>query len=174
MLAENLKKQGKETEVLKYPVYDIEPTGPQIDRFLRDPNAPKITAEELQMWYALNRFQAQPELQKKLEQGITVIAEDYTGTGIAWGITHGADKAWVEAVNKYLLKEDLAILLDGEQFQTERETQHINEAHDERIAKCRQIHLDLAKQYGWKVVNANGEKEKIAEEILGIVKRHGL
>ncbi len=169
MLVENLKKEGRKIAFLKYPIYDAEPTGPMIDYYLRDPQAPKISAEELQMWYALNRFQMQPELQKKLDSGITVVAEDYTGTGIAWGITHGADKKWIEQVNKYLIKEDLAILLDGEQFQTEREDQHINEASDERIAKCRQIHLDLAKEYGWKIVKASGEKKEIAKEILEIV-----
>ena len=169
MLVENLKKEGRKIAFLKYPIYDAEPTGPMIDYYLRDPQAPKISAEELQMWYALNRFQMEPELQKKLDSGITVVAEDYTGTGIAWGITHGADKKWIEQVNKYLIKEDLAILLDGEQFQTEREDQHINEASDERIAKCRQIHLDLAKEYGWKIVKASGEKKEIAKEILEIV-----
>ena len=169
MLVENLKKSGQKVAFLKYPVYDAEPTGPMIDYYLRDPQAPQISAEELQMWYALNRFQMQTKLKKKLDSGMTVIAEDYTGTGIAWGITHGADKDWLEQVNKHLIKEDLAILLDGEQFQTEREDQHINEANDERIAKCRQIHLDLAAEYEWKIVKANGERESIAKEILEVV-----
>jgi thymidylate kinase len=173
-LVENLNKAGIETQSVKYPVYDVEPTGPRIDYYLRDPQAPKISAEELQMWYTLNRFQVQPILEEGLKKGVTVVAEDYIGTGIAWGITHGADKEWLQSINRYLKKEDLAILLDGDQFQTEREEQHINEASDELIDKCRQVHLELVEEYGWKIVNANRDKDAIAKEIFEIVKAAGI
>jgi thymidylate kinase len=169
LLVDFLNSSGKKSEAIKYPVYDQEPTGPRINYLLRDAKAPKVSAEELQLWYTLNRFQAQPELQKKLADGITVVAEDYIGTGIAWGMTHGADKQWLVDMNKHLFPADMSILLDGDQFQSGRETQHLNEAHDELIAKCRQIHLELAKEYGWKVVNANGTIEEISKTIQEIV-----
>jgi hypothetical protein len=40
---------------------------------------------ELQLWFVLNRYQYEPELKKLLNDGYIVIAEDYVGTGIAWG-----------------------------------------------------------------------------------------
>ncbi len=168
-LVSRLQESGTSALAMKYPVYESKPTGPMIDFFLRDPKAPNVSAQELQMWYALNRFQVEPELKKNLSQGVTVVAEDYTGTGIAWGITHGADKNWVVSLNSPLLREDLSILLDGLPFGTNREKQHINEADDARIQKCRKVHLELAKEFGWAVVDAGQAEDRVAEEIWNIV-----
>ena len=43
----------------------------------------KVSEEELQMWYSLNRYQFDPQIRRKLASGISIVAEDYTGTGLA-------------------------------------------------------------------------------------------
>ena len=155
LLVQKLVNAGIRVEYIKYPIYDLDPTGKMLNEILRGkqkrsvqlvieffegtkvrrPNtkrkpaiafrkqaiAPKevrqhVTEEELQMWYSLNRYQFDPQIRKKLANGITIVAEDYTGTGLAWGSAKNADSNWLVEVNKFLCKPDLEILIDGERF----------------------------------------------------------
>lgn len=169
LLVENLQNYGFKAEYLKYPIYDLEPTGPQINEIIRGGKAQAISEVELQKIYAQNRKDFQPELEKKLTRGISIVAEDYVGTGLAWGVAKGADLAELEAQNKDLTRGDLAIVLDGNRFIEAKEKNHIHEQDDELMKKCRQVHLDLAKKYGWSVVNANQSIENVAKDIWQIV-----
>ena len=103
LLTERLKAEGHDAIFVKFPVYDLNPTGPYLNQFLRE-GKQEISEEELQMWFTLNRFQAQPRLKKWLDEGKIIVAEDYTGTGLAWGSLKGADLTWLTEMNKYLIK----------------------------------------------------------------------
>jgi thymidylate kinase len=164
-----LKTNNWLSEGMKYPVYRQKPTGKYINSFLRDNHTQTITEEEFQMWYALNRFQYEPTLRKKLSQGKIVVAEDYIGTGLAWGATKGADLDWVIGINKYLLKEDLAILLDGEPYFSGKEAKHIHENCESYMKLCHRWYQKLAEMYGWHTVNANQSVAKVHEDVLEIV-----
>jgi len=125
----------------------------------------KVSEEELQMWYSLNRYQFDPQIRKKLASGVSIVAEDYTGTGLAWGAAKGANLDWLENVNKFLQKPDLEILIDGERFLAGKEKVHLHESSDRLIAKARNSFLKLGKKYDWRKVNANRSIEIVAEEI---------
>ena len=159
-----LNSKGFKIHHFKIPVYDLEPTGPQINKILRSEKQ-EVSEEEFQKLYAQNRKDYQPIVEEKLEQGFIVIAEDYTGTGLAWGSVKGASMEYLKEVNKGILQEDLAILLDGERFEKGRETLHIHETNQDLINKVRQKHLELAKEFDWKIVNANQPIEKVFEDI---------
>lgn len=165
LLVENLQNYGLKAEYLKYPIYDLEPTGPQINEILRSGKKQELSEEELQKIYAQNRQDYQPELETKLSKGINIVAEDYVGTGLAWGVAKGADLNVLLKQNEGLIKGDIAILLDGERFTEAKEEKHIHEQNDELMKRCRQVHLDLAKKYGWKIVNANQSVEKVSQDI---------
>lgn len=210
LLVQKMLASGIRVEYVKYPIYDLDPTGKKLNEILRgkqktptqavmnffsgtkvrrptarrgDDSAnifrlkeikhtelrQRVTEEELQMWYSLNRYQYDPTLKKKLDSGISVVAEDYTGTGLAWGSAKGADNEWLESVNKYLTQPDLQILMDGERFSTGREMQHIHESSDRLIHKARAQFQKLAKKYEWKVVNANQPLTDVSREIWQLV-----
>jgi len=76
---ERLRAQNILAEYLKFPIYDIKPSGPMINNYLREGNKYGLSAREIQMAYALNRTQFEPILTAKLAQGINIIAEDYVG-----------------------------------------------------------------------------------------------
>ena len=113
LLVEAVKKAGKPAEYLKYPIYDLEPTGPMIDKYLRHGNPDKVSVRELQMLYALNRYNFEPQLRGKLASGVNIASEDYWGTGVAWGMAQGIDKKFLLGINAACLREDLAFLFDG-------------------------------------------------------------
>src|SRR5476651_1712670 len=81
MLIQSLEDKNIPVKKLKYPVYDLEPTGPRLNAVLRQ--GLKLPEEEVQELFAQNRRDYQEKLQKDLDDGYWIISEDYKGTGIA-------------------------------------------------------------------------------------------
>lgn len=172
ILINSLKKKGIKAKYIKYPIYDLAPTGPFINKVLRGGKLQEISEHELQMWYTLNRFQYEPKLKRDLENGVWIIAEDYIGTGLAWGWSKGADLKNLEAMNKSLLKEDLALFFCGKRYLEGKEKVHLHETNDKLMEKCQKRHKVLAKKYHWKTINANGTREEIASKIWQIIEKN--
>lgn len=169
-LIERLKNEGKDAEYLKYPIYELEPSGRMINNYLREGNKYDLSAREAQIMYTLNRTQYEHKLREKLEAGINVISEDYTGTGLAWGITTGVDEEFLKYINKHLLQEDLAFLFDGDRFLGAQEKTHKHESNDGFMERAREVHLRLGRELGWEKINANQSIEEIHEMIWRKVK----
>lgn len=172
LLVAYLKKKGKNASRLKYPIYDLKPEGSFIHNYLRDPKFRKkneLSTHQLQKKYADNRTRYEKELKKRLKNGEWIVAEDYVGTGIAWGLTWGGDLEYLEGINKRLLKPDLEILMHGDRFLTAIEKGHRNETDDERIRICKNFHSLLAGKYGWKKVGAMGKIEKVHKDMVKII-----
>lgn len=172
-LVDRLNTAGHKAVYLKYPKYDLFPSGPHLNKILRKSkrNVQPISEEELQIWFTLNRYQCQPELEKLLNEGKIVVAEDYTGTGLAWGWLKGADLEWLEEMNKYLIKEDLAVLLEGKRTMEAKETSHIHESNDALVEKSKKVHHILAKKYGWKIVELAESRDETEEKVWEVVKK---
>jgi thymidylate kinase len=155
----------------KYPVYDLEPTGRQINDYLRNKNPANLTPVGFQELNVKNKQQFEPELLKMLAENDAVIVEMYTGTSIAYGMGDGIDKDVLINMNTGLLEPDVSILLDGSRFKKSIEAGHVYENDDEKTEKIRLIHLDLAKQFGWQIVNANQTEDKVHDDIFNIVSK---
>ncbi len=168
LLVARLLKLGKHTEYIKYPIYDLEPTGPQINAALR--LGEKVSDEELQRFFAQNRRDFEPALNEILDSGINIVAEDYTGTGIAWGMASGLTLAYLEEINKDLLLPDVSILLDGTRFTSGIERGHRHESDYNKWCEARHTHLVLAERYGWEIVNANQYESKVSDQIWDVAK----
>lgn len=171
-LAARLKRLGKRAVYIKYPIYSQKPTGPMLNRILRASGKQKISEEELQLLFVLNRYQFEPKLLHMLKQGKIVVAEDYIGTGIAWGTAKGANQSELETMNKFLVQPDLAILLEGARKLEARERKHIHEKDDQLAEKCRKIFKALAKKYSWRVVKVHRDPDITAARIWEKVKNN--
>lgn len=163
LLTERFKKAGLQAEYLKYGIYDLAPSGIIINDYLRQNNPYNLSLREIQIVHVVNRYQYQSTLKQKLADGINIIAEDYIGTGLAWGIATGVDEKFLKYLNSDLLKEDLAFLFQGRRFKQGFEPGHKNEADEELTEKARLVHEQLAKEYGWKPINANLSIPEITE-----------
>jgi dTMP kinase len=169
LLCKKLEEQGFKTHYLKYPIYEIEPSGPFINKTLRNPEGQAISEDELQFWFVLNRYQFQPQLKKLLEEGYVVVAEDYIGTGIAWGMAKGLEEEWLTGLNTHLVKEDLSILIEGNRDLRARETTHVHEQNDALVEKCKETHNYLGEKYDWKKIHLQDEISDTAGLIFGVV-----
>lgn len=165
LLVDRLKAEGYQAEYLKYPIYDLEPSGPIINNFLRGGNPYNLSRRDAQFMYALNRTQYEEILVKKLESGINIISEDYTGTGLSWGIGSGIDEHFMRNINNHLLKEDLAFLFDGKRFEEAVEKNHKFETDNALTEKVRQTHLRLGAELGWIKIDANRSIDQISKII---------
>jgi dTMP kinase len=162
ILVKKLKKTGRKVKLIKYPVYDLEPTGSIVNKFLR--KNLRLTEYEAQYIFVRNRWDYQPTLEKMLNNGIWVVAEDYKGTSICWGATHGVPLSKMIKLNSGVKEEDLVILLDGTQFKDSIEKRHHNET-SKMWDKGRKMHLKVGKMFDWKKVKADDPVDKVAENI---------
>jgi thymidylate kinase len=166
LLKEEFEKQGKKAIIIKYPVYNLAPTGPQINAYLRQGNPEKLSSKQIQFLFAQNRKDYESKLKELIIENDIVILEDYTGTGISWGMGAGVDKDYLIDINKDLIIPDISILMDGERFLQGEEKYHLHENNYELIDKVREALLGLSKQFNWKIVNANQSIEFVKKDIM--------
>lgn len=169
LLVERLNKEGRHAEYIKYPQYDIKPSGAMINDYLRGGNPLQLSFREFQILNVLNRTQFEPVLKAKLESGTIVVSEDYVGSGIGWGIAGGVDADFLKKLNSHLVKEDSIFLFDGNRFGEAKEATHQYEQNDQLTERARAAHRVLAEEYGWHIVNANLPIETIHEEIWRLI-----
>ena len=73
-LVDWLSEQGYPSEYLKYPVYHSS-TGKRISSILREGKEPDISETDFQTIYYENRKEFEPELKKKLDAEVIIVAE---------------------------------------------------------------------------------------------------
>lgn len=167
-LVEKFRAAGYPAEYLKYALYDLEPSGRLINEYLREGNPRNFSPREFQILQVLNRYQYQPELVKKIQSGVHIVAEDYVGTGLAWGIGAGVNEEFLKYLNRGLLKENLAFLFRGERFREALENGHRHEEDAALLERVCQIHERLGQERGWILIEANRPMEEITDELWQI------
>ena len=171
LLEERFQKAGVAIKYIKYPLYDLLPSGKILNDYLRENNPYNLSAREAQIIYALNRTQYQKILEQELDKSINIIAEDYTGTGIAWGIGAGVEEGFLENINSHLLLEDQAFLFDGERFEKSIEKNHKHEENNDLFSQVRKIHLTMAEKNNWEIINANLSIPEINDILFEKIKK---
>lgn len=168
-LVERLTVGGHTASYLKYPLYDLEPSGPLINEYLRKNNPHNFTPREFQLLQVKNRSQYDAELRQRLAAGEWIVAEDYVGTGIAWGMGAGVDRLLLERLNSHLYAEDKAFLFEGKRFVEATEVGHRHETDNELMEAVQGAHNELGGDYHWHRINANLSIEEITDELWRIV-----
>jgi thymidylate kinase len=164
VLTENLCRHGIRAVYIKYPIYDLNPTGPLLNDILRGKKS-RVSEEELQKLFMQNRKDFESKLKQILDEGLIVIAEDYSGTGIAWGTAKGLDATWCERLNAPLLNEDFAILLVGKRALHAKEAGHIHEEDDDLMEKVDLVLQEMAERKGWHIIEVQPEKKATVDLI---------
>lgn len=154
---------------IKYPIYDLSPTGPILNGYLREGNPHGLSARSAQIFYAMNRTHYAKILDGMIDDNDIVLSEDYSGTSLAWGAGAGVDIDFLIKINSHLREPDLSILFDGERFTDGIEKDHMHETDNDLTSKVKQLHLDLAQRFEWQVINANRSEEIITEEIVDMI-----
>lgn len=178
LLAEKLKKEGKKVEIIHFPTYQKTPLGIFVAKYLKGDFGSKesITPEIGSLFYSLDRYQFQKELEKKLESGINIIADRFTASNIFQAAKlNGEDRfkiwEWIKAVDSRIPQPDVTIVLHvpakiSKEVTVEKEQKNdlmkigeidIHESDIEYQEKVRRTYLDIAKKEGWIIIDCSVE-----------------
>lgn len=170
LLVRRLQALGRAALYVKYPIYDLKPTGPLLSKILRSSKTQNLPEEELQLLFALNRFQFEPKLQALLKKGTIVVAEDYIGTGLAWGLAKGARLDELVKMNKFLVRPSLEILLEGRRKLGSVEHGHLHETNELLARRCEKKFKELAVRFRWKRLQVAEDRDLTAARIWTAVR----
>ncbi|OGD09474.1 hypothetical protein A2397_02185 [Candidatus Amesbacteria bacterium RIFOXYB1_FULL_44_23] len=170
LLEERLRREGIVNKRVEYPIYDLAEAGPTLKKILwRQKAAP--AEEQMQELFAQNRRDFEPTLRTWLDSGVTVLAEDYKGTGIVWGSVRGVDPKRVEEINDGFEDPDVSILIDGPRRLDLRPGEgHIYQQNEDEWYRARKMYLGMADKYGWIRVGADAPILTVAGRIWTVVR----
>lgn len=170
LLGEKLSSIGVTNKRVEYPIYELGESGPKLEKILWG-RAPRVEEEEMQLLFAQNRRDFEPTLEQWLNSGVTVLAEDYKGTGMVWGQTRGLTLERMEEINKNFIEPDVSILIDGPRRLDLRPGEgHIYNSDEDEWYKARKNYLLMADRYGWVRIGGDAPILTVANRIWTIAK----
>jgi dTMP kinase len=187
-LAERARDEGRTVETISFPTYDGNPFAEAIAGYLNGEfgAADEVHPELAALLYAADRYHARPRLVRAIESHDLVICDRYVASNAAHqgAKLQGDDRRrlldWLDDVEYgefALPRPDLVVLLDtpvalartlvgrkGARDYTTLEAD-IHEADLDHSSTTRDVYLELARRYGWRVVGtegADGEPRDVA------------
>lgn len=165
-LVDNFSKRANvRAQYLKYARYEIHPSGSHLNDYLRGGNPNEYSPREFQMLQILNRWQYQSQLEDLLNEGFWIVAEDYIGTGLAWGMAAGVNHELLIDLNRNLIVPDVSLYLHGKRHIQSIEKNHVHEENDELIAAALDAHEYLADLFEWTRISADGTIDEVSERL---------
>jgi dTMP kinase len=156
-------------------VYTVEPSKGKIGRFIRnsilygDKRFP--TAVEALLFAADRLDHVQNEVMPALAEGCIVISDRYVYSSLAYQGSAGLSLDWIEAVNSYALKPDLALFIDVDPEAVEARLKRRKSVMEniETQRKVRQVYQSFVEKGELVQVDGNQPKALVAAEIWRIV-----
>ena len=151
-----LRYQGLSTRTLSFPDYGTT-IGREIRRFLA--GAVSYPPEVRAMLYAANRWEVKAELEDILSKNDAVIVNRYSGSNLAYGLSIGLGLDWLLNLELGLPTPDLVLVLDAPPARLATRRGRNKDSYEMNAGlqeKARAAYLELARKFGWEVVDASG------------------
>ena len=179
LLAEKLKKAGKEVVTISFPNFETE-----IAKLTKRGDFDPYT---LSLLFAADRSLYQERIKGLLERGSIVLCDRYCYSNFAYQFAKGVPLEWLMEIEKFILKPEIVFLIDVPVEISMKRVQQMNiedftkqeilsrlEREAQVLEKVREVYLVLAKsdkKAKWFVINGAQDLEKIQEEIWNILKK---
>ena len=172
LLSAWLRRRGVKTVQMSFPDYDT-PIGKEIKSFL---SGRRSYPTELQhLLFAANRWEKSDEIKSGLRAGKTIIVNRYTESNLAYGRANGLDVTWLINLEKGLPRADLVIVLDASPHSlTSRRPGRSKDAYERSSAlqsKAQKAYRELAREGGWKLIDADGSVGDVQAAVLEMVRK---
>jgi dTMP kinase len=156
---------------MSFPDYDT-PIGKEIKSFL---SARRSYPTELQhLLFAANRWEKSDEIKSSLQAGQTIIVNRYTESNLAYGRANGLGIDWLANLEKGLPRADLVIVLDASPRSLSSRRPGSSKDSYERSsalqAKAQKAYRELARERGWKLIDADGPVGDVQAAVVTAVK----
>jgi len=169
LLVQNLNERGYKA------VYTSEPTKGFFGQILRQKilyGNERVPAVVEALLFALDRLEhVEKEIKPALEKEKIVVSDRYLYSSIAYQGAAGLDPAWIEEINRWAIKPDLAIYLDMPAEVVIKRLKRKRSVMEtlENQRRVRNVYLRLVKEGMLLLVDGNRPIEEIEREILEIV-----
>jgi dTMP kinase len=133
--------------------------------------------KSLQLLFCADRAKhLEDEIEPALKKGKIVICDRYFFSTLAYGFAAGVDFHWLYAVNKVFRKPDLTIFIDispdislSRQKGAKRRVRLFERR--ESLGKVRAAYFNLAKRFGFRIVNGENTVNDTRNEVQVFVDR---
>jgi len=166
LLLKEFRRRRLRTITLDFPVYTTV-IGREILGFLNRKRS--YNRHALHMLYSLNRWESQEKIVQALESADIVMTDRYTPSNLAYGLAKGLKLEWLTELDRGLPEPDKVIVLDVPvkySFARKREARDVHENDGLLLRRVKRNYLELAKKFGWIVVNASRSSEAVQNDIL--------
>jgi len=168
-LVKNLRQRGFDA------VYTTEPSAGKTGRLIRSYvlNREKRVPVSLEaLLFAADRVDhVNVEIEPLLKLHRIVVCDRYVYSSLAYQGAAGLDLDWIDCVNRFALKPDLALLLDvpPEVVVSRLKKKRSVMENMWNLKKVRDVYLKLAQQQRLVLLDANKSIEEVSESILALV-----
>jgi dTMP kinase len=166
LLARALRASGLGVGILAFPDYST-PVGKEIETFLsgRRDYTPRVR----HILFAANRWEKHDEIERQLSSNDVLIVDRYSESNLAYGVASGLPLKWLVNLEEGLPKTDIVFVLDASPSSLfgRRKGRDRYESDVSLQQKARESYLSLAKQFGWRVINASQSIDKTHNLLLG-------
>ncbi len=134
--------------------------------------------KSLQLLFCADRAKhLEDEIEPALKKGKTVICDRYLFSSLAYGFAAGVDFHWLYAVNRVFRMPDLVIFIDisPDISLTRQKGAKMRVRVFERresLGAVRAAYLNLAKRFGFKIVNGENAINDTQKEVQAFVDRY--
>ncbi len=171
LLADRLKRASTRVATISFPIYKS-PSGRQIRSYLK--GRQDYPPQALHRLYSLNRWENRELINKLVHNSDYLIADRYTPSNLAYGLSRGLSLGWLQGLDKGLPTADLVIVLDVpivSSFERKSKNRDVHERDREFLIKVRRTYKLLAQKLGWKVVDAAGTSGEVHTAIWQTILR---
>lgn len=173
-LGKALAREGRKVHVTQEPTHD------EIGSFIRNGTVKGISQKAEALLFVADRAIHTDRIRKLVEEGYIVLCDRYFASTVAYQSAplNGdcLDRKWLIEIHKPVtMTPDMTFLMDidadaGMNRVTERGARSkFEDAEYQR--RVREVYLELAEEFGFKVINAQHTQDEILAEVLEIVRR---
>lgn len=166
LFADRLKKAGYDVEYMHF--HDTEtPLGKEIQLFLEGKRnySPLVR----QLLFAANRYERHEDIKTMVKEKDFIIIDRYIPSGLAYGVVNKIDLNWMLQMESMLCQPDIVVLIDvSSKISKQRKSEENRDVYEKDLVflgKVREAYLSLAKMFDWIIVNGEGSRDQIHNNI---------
>ncbi len=128
----------------------------------------------MHMLYSLNRWENQVIIRRLVDKNDFLIADRYTPSNLAYGVSRDLSIDWLETLDKGLPSPDLVIVLDvpvPASFARKRKDRDVHESDRQLLVRVRRAYKVLARQLDWKTIDATQPVREVELAVWRFVAR---
>ena len=167
-----LNARGVAAELWRYPDRTTA-MGKMIDEYLR--SKAEMTDGAIHLLFAANRWEKKEMMERKLREGVTLVCDRYSYSGVAFTAAKnapGLDLNWCRAPEIGLPRPDALLYLELSLDEAARRGGFGEERYETtEIQRAVKQSFDDMKEGWWNIIDANRDMDVIQSEVLDIAVR---